>query len=116
MDSSLNLTDKASSSTTLVADSSDKSNALNQHESLFDKETVMAKRPSTVAETGLSEQLLLQLLLKHMLISHVVSIRQLAEKMALSGGIIQSLLEHAKILNWLENRQSSASGQMRLCP
>ncbi|MBL4822639.1 MAG: AAA family ATPase, partial [Colwellia sp.] len=113
MDSSLNFTDKSSSSTTLVADGSDKSNALNQHDSLFDKETVMAKRPSTVAETGLSEQLLLQLLLKHILVSHVISVRQLAEKMALSGGVIQSLLDHAKTLGWLENRQSSTSGQMR---
>ncbi|MBL4765263.1 MAG: AAA family ATPase [Colwellia sp.] len=113
MDSSLNFTDKTSSSTTLVADGSDKSNALNQHDSLFDKEAVIAKRPSTVAETGLSEQLLLQLLLKHILVAHVVSVRQLAEKMALSGGVIQSLLDHAKTLGWLENRQSSASGQMR---
>ncbi|WP_197411188.1 AAA family ATPase [Colwellia sp. TT2012] len=73
----------------------------------------MAKRPKTIAETGLSEQLLLQLLIKHMLVDHVVSVRQLADKMALSGGIIQNLLDHAKTLNWLENRQSSKSGQMR---
>jgi hypothetical protein len=33
--------------------------------------------------------------------------------MALSGGIIQHLLDHAKTLNWLENRQSTTSGQMR---
>ncbi|GAW94867.1 MULTISPECIES: AAA family ATPase [Colwellia] len=73
----------------------------------------MAKRPSTIAETGLSEQLLLQLLIKHMLVEHVVSVRLLVEKMALSGGIIQNLLDHAKTINWLENRQSSKSGQMR---
>ena len=33
--------------------------------------------------------------------------------MALSGGIIQILLDQAKTLNWLENRQSTRSGQMR---
>lgn len=73
----------------------------------------LAKRPTTIAETGLSEQLLLRLLIKHILVAHVASVRQLAEKMALSGGIIQSLLDQAKVINWLENRQSSASGQMR---
>jgi len=73
----------------------------------------LAKRPKNIEETGLSEQLLLQLLIKHMLVAHVASVRQLADKMALSGGIIQSLLDNAKALNWLENRQSSQSGQMR---
>lgn len=86
---------------------------LNQQESSLNSIETMAKRPKNLAETGLSEQLLLQLLIKHMLISHVVSVRQLADKMALSGGIIQSLLDHAKTLNWLENRQSAQNGQMR---
>jgi len=72
-----------------------------------------AKRPSTLAETGLSEQLLLQLLIKHILVLHVSSVRQLATKMALSGGIIQTLLEQAKAIAWLENRQSDQHGQMR---
>lgn len=75
--------------------------------------TTYAKRPSTVDETGLSEQLLLQLLLKHILVAHVINVRQLAEKMALSGGIIQALLDRAKAINWLENRQSDQKGQMR---
>jgi len=73
----------------------------------------LAKRPKNIEETGLSETLLLQLLIKHMLVAHVASVRQLADKMALSGGIIQSLLDHAKTLNWLENRQSGQRGQMR---
>jgi len=75
--------------------------------------TSLAKRPTTIAETGLSEQLLLQLLIKHILVEHVVSVRQLSEKMALSGGIIQNLLDQAKTINWLENRQSNVNGQMR---
>ena len=71
------------------------------------------KRPVTLADTGLSEQLLLQLLIKHILVEHVVSVRLLADKMALAGGIIQALLDQAKAINWLENRQSAANGQMR---
>ncbi|NQY48376.1 MAG: AAA family ATPase [Colwellia sp.] len=86
---------------------------LKQAEDALTNTAVMAKRPSTIKETGLSEQLLLQLLIKHILVAHVVGVRLLAEKMALSGGIIQNLLDNAKSLNWLENRQSSKSGQMR---
>jgi hypothetical protein len=89
------------------------SQQLNQQESPCNKMPTLAKRPSTIEETGLSEQLLLQLLIKHILVAHVVSVRLLADKMALSGGIIQTLLDLAKSLKWLENRQSSSLGQMR---
>ncbi|MFQ3236171.1 MAG: hypothetical protein ACI9C4_001742 [Paraglaciecola sp.] len=75
--------------------------------------TAYAKRPCTIKDTGLSEQLLLQLLIKHILVEHVSSVRQLAHKMALSGGIIQTLLDQAKSINWLENRQSDKQGTMR---
>lgn len=75
--------------------------------------TAYAKRPTSIEDTGLSETLLLQLLIKHILITHVINVRQLAEKMALSGGIIQTLLDQAKAINWLENRQSDNKGQMR---
>ncbi|MEY8213153.1 MAG: AAA family ATPase [Colwellia sp.] len=75
--------------------------------------TAYAKRPCTVEDTGLSEQLLLKLLIKHILVEHVISVRQLANKMALSGGIIQTLLDQAKTINWLENRQSDKQGTMR---
>ena len=75
--------------------------------------TAYAKRPCTLADTGLSEQLLLKLLIKHILVEHVMSVRQLANKMALSGGIIQTLLDQAKKISWLENRQSDKQGSMR---
>ncbi|WP_182131177.1 AAA family ATPase [Colwellia sp. BRX10-3] len=75
--------------------------------------TPYSKRPCTVEDTGLSEQLLLKLLIKHILVEHVISVRQLANKMALSGGIIQTLLDQAKTINWLENRQSDKQGTMR---
>jgi len=72
-----------------------------------------ANRPCTINDTGLSTQLLLQLLIKHILVAHVITVRQLADNMALSGGIIQDLLDQAKSTNWLENRQSDSNGQMR---
>ena len=86
---------------------------VNTSQSSQSKAMLLTKRPTTIAETGLSEQLLLQLLIKHILVAHVASVRQLADQMALSGGIIQSLLDQAKTINWLENRKSSESGQMR---
>jgi hypothetical protein len=72
-----------------------------------------AKRPVSLEDTGLSEQLLLQLLIKHILVAHVASVRHLADKMALSGSIIQTLLDQAKAIRWLENRQSDQHGAMR---
>ncbi len=72
-----------------------------------------APRPATVAETGLSINLLLELLVKHLQVGGVYTLRELADKLALSGGIVQTLLEQAKTLSWIENRQSSADGQMR---
>ena len=73
----------------------------------------LAPRPSTLSETGLSASLLLDLLVKHLQVGGVYTLRELAEKLALSGGIVQELLEQAKGLSWVENRQSSAHGQMR---
>ncbi|MCW8995040.1 MAG: hypothetical protein OQK77_04410, partial [Psychromonas sp.] len=73
----------------------------------------LAPRPSTLTETGLSTSLLLELLVKHLQAGGVYTLRELAEKLALSGGIVQELLEQAKGLSWVENRQSSAEGQMR---
>jgi len=102
---------KTERSTKPLSNASDTSNTSELPQTI--KPISLAKRPTTIAETGLSEQLLLQLLIKHILVAHVVSVRQLADLMALSGGIIQRLLDQAKTINWLENRQSSANGQMR---
>jgi len=73
----------------------------------------LAPRPSTITETGLSVSLLLELLVKHLQIGGVYTIRELAQKMALSGGIVKALAEQAKTLCWIENRQSAPDGQMR---
>jgi len=73
----------------------------------------LAPRPSTISEAGLSVSLLLDLLVKHLQVGGVYTIRELAEKMALSGGIVRELTEQAKALSWIENRQSCPDGQMR---
>jgi hypothetical protein len=73
----------------------------------------LAPRPSTISDTGLSTSLLLELLVKHLQVGGVYTLYELAEKLALSGGIVQELLGQAKQLSLVENRQSSADGQMR---
>ena len=73
----------------------------------------LAKRPTTITETGLSAQLLTQLLIKHIHTLHVATIRELSGALALSGGIVQILIDLAKESALIENRQSLASGQMR---
>lgn len=72
-----------------------------------------AKRPSTIEETGLSTQLLTHLLIKHIQVLNVATIRELSVVLALSGGIVQSLVDIAKDAAWIENRQSAKNGQMR---
>ena len=72
----------------------------------------LAPRPSTLSETGLSASLLLDLLVKHLHIGGVYTLRELAKKLALSGGIVTDLIGQAKILAWVENRQSTRDGQM----
>ncbi|WP_293142604.1 AAA family ATPase [Moritella sp.] len=73
----------------------------------------LAKRPTTITETGLSAQLLTELLIKHIHAMHVATIRELSDALALSGGIVQILIDLAKESALIENRQSLASGQMR---
>ena len=73
----------------------------------------LAPRPSTLSDTGLSASLLLDLLVKHLQVGGVYTLRELADELALSGGVVQTLLEQAKGFSWVENRQSSADGQMR---
>ena len=73
----------------------------------------LAPRPSTITETGLSTSLLLDLLVKHLQVGGVYTLRELAEKLALSGGVVQELLDQAKDLSWVENRQTLTDGQMR---
>ncbi|WP_299792544.1 AAA family ATPase [uncultured Shewanella sp.] len=73
----------------------------------------LAPRPKSIGETGIQEPLLIDLMLKHLLGGGVLTKSELVTKMGISGGIIQYLLDSAKQLAWVENRQSTPDGQMR---
>ncbi|NMH64844.1 AAA family ATPase [Shewanella sp. SHSM-M6] len=75
--------------------------------------TQLAPRPTTMADTGLSESLLLDLVAKHIFTSGVLTKEQMVAKIGVTGGILQALLDTAKKLGWVENRQTTADGQMR---
>lgn len=75
----------------------------------------LAPIPANIKETGLSASLLLNLMVKHLQIAGVYTLRELAEKLALTGSIVQTLIDQAKTLAWVENRQSNSDGQMRYC-
>lgn len=79
------------------------------------KLVLLAPTPATIKETGLSTSLLLDLVVKHLQIAGVYTLRELAEKLALTGCIVQTLIDQAKTLAWVENRQSNNDGQMRYC-
>ncbi|MGS0682880.1 AAA family ATPase [Shewanella sp. 125m-7] len=76
-------------------------------------ESNLAPRPINIEQTGLSESLLLDLLTKHLLSNGVLTKKQLTKLMGVTGGIIQQLLDTAKTLAWVENRQTTTDGQMR---
>lgn len=72
-----------------------------------------APRPTSIAHTGLSESLLIDLLMKHLLNGGVLTKEQMVKRLGVTGGIIQDLLDSAKTLAWVENRQTTTDGQMR---
>ncbi|WP_143562373.1 AAA family ATPase [Shewanella sp. UCD-KL12] len=73
----------------------------------------LAPRPKTVEQTGIQESVLLELMLKHLLAGGVLTKAEIVTNMGITGGIIQKLLDDAKQLAWVENRQSTPDGQMR---
>lgn len=73
----------------------------------------LAPKPITLDATGLSESLLLDLLVKHIFSAGVLTKELMVAKMGITGGILQYLLDTAKKLGWVENRQTTADGQMR---
>ncbi|WP_200890544.1 AAA family ATPase [Shewanella sp. cp20] len=73
----------------------------------------LAPKPISIDDTGLSEALLLDLLVKHIFTAGVVTKELMVAKMGITGGILQQLLDTAKKLGWVENRQTTADGQMR---
>ncbi|WOH39197.1 AAA family ATPase [Thalassotalea fonticola] len=87
-------------------------NQINQHEKVHHFNHI-AQQPVELSATGLSENLLLDLLIKHLQIASVLTLRELSKQMALAGGIVQQLIDVAKHKAWVENAQSKPDGQMR---
>ncbi|QFU22957.1 AAA family ATPase [Shewanella eurypsychrophilus] len=73
----------------------------------------LAPRAKTIAQTGIQESILIELMLKHLLAGGVLIKADIVSFMGITGGIVQELLDSAKQLAWVENRQSTADGQMR---
>ncbi|WP_226996474.1 AAA family ATPase [Thalassotalea crassostreae] len=73
----------------------------------------IAPQPIDVKSTGLSENLLVSLLLKHLNLSGVLTIRQLSQKLCLPGVIVQTLIDKAKHQTYVENMASNERQQMR---
>ncbi|WP_248289462.1 AAA family ATPase [Thalassotalea sp. Y01] len=76
------------------------------------KLAALAPRPKDVTDTGLSEKVLLEILIKALYNNGVCTIRQLADITCLSGGILQTLVEVAKHKKLVENHQIQ-NNQMR---
>lgn len=71
----------------------------------------VAPRPRTVAETGLSEQLLTELLSKHMYDGGVLTIRDLVRRTALAGPVLEELLGFLRREARIEVRAQSADSK-----
>lgn len=97
--------------TSIKMNENEKQSVESNHKSL--DHTCVAPCPLELEDTGLSEHLLLGLMLKHLQNSAVLTLRLLANKMALSGGIVQQLIDIAKGKSLVENYSSNANEQMR---
>ncbi|TKB58426.1 P-loop NTPase family protein [Ferrimonas aestuarii] len=73
----------------------------------------MTSKPTSIAEVGVSEQLLQNLVLKHLLDADVLTLIALSNRLCLAGNIVQTLLDEAKRANLVENKQTTSDGQMR---
>ncbi len=83
------------------------------YQSSLDQVSLIAPRPTSISETGLSETLLLELLTKHLMAGGVLTKKQMVARLGVSGGIVQQLLDGAKNLGWVENRKTTSDDQMR---
>ncbi|TLU61509.1 AAA family ATPase [Thalassotalea litorea] len=86
----------------------------NESSETIDNEfSVYAPRPGNIEETGLSINLLLELLIKHIYRAGVIDLQQLSKDLSLSGSIVKLLLDEAKQKTWVENPSSADNGQFR---
>ena len=70
----------------------------------------LAPRPNTLAETGLTDSFLADLIAKHLLDGGVLTLADLAERVALAGPIVQKVLEFMRAEARIEVRGVAAGG------
>ncbi len=70
----------------------------------------LAKRPTTIADTGLSESFLSDLVAKHLLDGGVLTLADLTERVKLSGPILESILDFMRAEARVEIRGIAADG------
>ncbi|GHA17626.1 AAA family ATPase [Oceanisphaera arctica] len=69
-------------------------------------------KPKTLAETGLSKELLLRLVLRHLQEEGSLSLPSLTERLCLRGSVVEPLLQELKILQQVEVRASGRAGDV----
>jgi hypothetical protein len=70
----------------------------------------LAPRPNTVADTGLDEAFLVELVSKHLLEGGILTLADLSSRLALSGPIVRSLLEFMRAEARIEVRGVARDG------
>lgn len=90
------------------------STTTNTMNALPNSQKVIAPRPRTVEETGLSTQFLADLLVKHLNDAGVLTIGQLAERVTLAGAVIEGVLNFLRQEGRVEVRgQDEITGGLR---
>jgi predicted ATPase with chaperone activity len=72
----------------------------------------LAKRPNNIKETGLSESFLSDLVAKHLLDGGVLTLSDLTERVALSGPILEAILDFMRAEARVEIRGMAADGSV----
>ncbi|MDD5460764.1 MAG: hypothetical protein PHG00_03895 [Methylococcales bacterium] len=70
-----------------------------------------AARPRTIEETGLSFDFIANLICKHLHVHGILDLRQLCEKLALSGNILETVLDGVRKQGWIEALAASHASQ-----
>ncbi|BDY05941.1 AAA family ATPase [Ferrimonas sp. YFM] len=70
-------------------------------------------KPVSLADVGISLPMLQSLVIKHLSDGDVLTLNDLADRLALPGNLVQQLLDKCKQESLVENKQTSSDGQMR---
>ena len=73
----------------------------------------VADKPVSLEEVGISLPLLQSLVVKHLSDGDVLTLNNLADRLALPGNLVQQLLDKCKQESLVENKQTTSDGQMR---